>query len=103
MKADRYFSMLTALSIMGDGLGMMPFKKKKRRKDKDIDLRSKEPPIPNGCKKYYFREDGTFMNNDVLGQIDVKEIVYTCIASKDKSAIKKFKTYQNDNQSNNSK
>lgn len=57
--------------------------------EKDIDFTVKTPPIPNGCKEYFFNSLGDFINyND--GVYDFK-----CIAMSDKSAIKKFEKWRN--------
>lgn len=55
----------------------------------DIKL-NKKVPIPKGCKEYHFTKDGYFSND----KFRYKEVVFTCIASKDKSAIKKFERWQ---------
>jgi len=47
----------------------------------------KEEVIPKNCKKYFFTRSGHFFNSMPTGSYT---IVYDCIASNDKNAIKKF-------------
>lgn len=44
-----------------------------------------KPPVPKGCKEYYFNADGTFRHN----LLD-KPYHWYCVASSDKIAINKF-------------
>ena len=69
---------LATMALMLGGLGEVDgfrYGSKEKRKDKDIDLRPKNPPIPNGCQKYVFKES--------FGTLEV-------IAMSEKSAIKKY-------------
>ena len=57
--------------------------------EKDIDFTIKTPPIPNGCKEYFFNSLGDFINyNDGVYH-------FKCVAMSDKSAIKKFEKWRN--------
>lgn len=49
--------------------------------------------LPNGCREYFFAADGTYSTERMLKS----RVVYTCIASKDKSAIKKFNNWLKNN------
>ena len=48
-----------------------------------------EPPIPKGCKKYFFTHSHQFFNTKPSGYV----IIFECIASSDATANKKFKRY----------
>ena len=45
--------------------------------------------IPKGCKKYFFRKDGSF-ENFPLFEVDA---FFTCIAMSDTKALKKFNSF----------
>jgi hypothetical protein len=47
------------------------------------------PPTPKGCKQYFFNESGEFSTTQMLKT----ECVFTCIASNDKTAKKKFEKW----------
>lgn len=101
MKGNKMLGMLAAMAIMSDGLGM-PSTIEQKRKDKDIDTSPKNPPIPKGCKEYFFRENGTYHHTGIDNKIRRDEVVFHCIAATKNSAIKKFKKYQNDTENKNS-
>ena len=80
------FAALASMAIMFDGLGSgsssmygIP-----RNNANDFDGSLPEPPLPKGCDWYYFDDTGIHVNkNNGL-------YAYKCIASSEKSAIKKF-------------
>jgi hypothetical protein len=53
---------------------------------KDLDLTPKQPPIPKGCKEYFFNIEGEFSTE----QMRKDECVFKCIASNDRVAWEKF-------------
>lgn len=54
----------------------------------DIDFTPKQPPIPKGCKEYFFNTLGDFLNkNDGV-------YCFKCIAINDRSAIRKFEKWR---------
>ena len=56
---------------------------------------------PKGTKEYWFNEEGEFHNGlDGRKPIRREDVVFHCIAISNKSAIKKFKKYQNDQKTN---
>ncbi len=57
----------------------------------DIDFDPKQPPIPKGCKEYFFNKNGGFSNRYMRHD----ELVFKCVASNDKSAIRKFHNWDN--------
>ncbi len=57
----------------------------------DIDTTQKKPPIPRGCKEYFFNKNGGFSNRHMRND----ELVFKCVASNDKSARKKFHNWDN--------
>lgn len=84
----KHLGLLAAMSLMGENVGT-PFAKEKR---KEIDFSKKEPPIPKGCDKYFFMEDGHWNTYTEYNGYHIKrtEIVYSCIATSSKKAIAKF-------------
>lgn len=55
--------------------------------NKPIIYIDKTPPIPKGCKEYFFNSHGEFSTQSMRKD----ECVFKCIALNDKSATKKFK------------
>jgi hypothetical protein len=53
----------------------------------------KEPIIPKGQFHYWFRADGTFLNEKQSERMLKEECVFKCFALNDKNAIKKFNTF----------
>ena len=53
----------------------------------------KEPIIPKGHVHYWFRIDGTFLNEKQNERMLKEECVFKCFALNDKNAIKKFKKF----------
>lgn len=53
----------------------------------------KEPIIPKGHIHYWFRIDGTFLNEKQSERIKKEECVFKCFALNDKNAIKKFNKF----------
>lgn len=53
----------------------------------------KEPIIPKGHIYYWFRFDGTFLNEKQSERMLKDECVFKCFALNDKNAIKKFKKF----------
>lgn len=80
--------MLTAMAMMMGDTGFIPPLKKEK---KQIDFTPKQPPIPKGCKEYFFNKEGEFYNGvDGRPPILKTDVVYSCVASSNKSAKKKF-------------
>ena len=52
-------------------------------KDDELSKIDNKPVVPNGCKKYYFNNEGIFISDDV-------DFYFTCIAINESSAKKKF-------------
>jgi hypothetical protein len=63
-----------------------PLRNTKKTSIDDIDFNPKKPPIPKGCKEYFFNQEGKFSTIE-------SEIVFKCVAVNDKSAIKKFNNH----------
>ena len=61
-----------------------------RRRREPIHIEPKEKPIPRGCKEYWFSENGMHSTQ----QMSKLETVFTCVASNDKNAIRKFKSWK---------
>lgn len=54
------------------------------------------PPVPKGCKEYFFNNIGEFSNGTLESHKILRdECVFTCIASNDKTAKKKFDKWKN--------
>lgn len=56
---------------------------------KEIQYKPVEKPIPNGCKQYWFDEYGDFRTDKMRKDL----IVFSCVAQSDKSAIKKYQRW----------
>jgi len=59
----------------------------------------KEPIIPKGHIHYWFRADGTFLNEKQCERMLKEDCVFKCFALNDKNAIKKFKKFSTENDS----
>jgi len=61
-------------------------------------MKSKKEPkkiIPNGCKEYHFTRSGRFdTTENMWNDIDY---IFTCVASNDKNAVKKFDKFSYEN------
>ena len=53
----------------------------------------KEPIIPKGHIHYWFRADGTFLNEKQSERMLKDECFFKCFALNDKNAIKKFNKF----------
>ena len=53
----------------------------------------KEPIAPKGHIHYWFRIDGTFLNEKQSERMLKEECVFKCFALNDKNAIKKFNKF----------
>lgn len=58
-----------------------------------ISSKPKEPIIPKGHNRYWFRIDGTFLNEKQSERMLKSECVFKCFALNDKNAIKKFNKF----------
>lgn len=56
-------------------------------------LEPKEPIIPKGHIHYWFRADGTFLNEKQSERMKKEECVFKCFALNDKNALKKFNKF----------
>lgn len=84
----RLLSALLPLALMdSNGFGRLDNNSKLAMVD--IDFTQKEPPIPKGCKEYWFNINGGFSTEKMRRD----EIVFKCIASNDKVAKKKFEKW----------
>lgn len=63
--------------------------------EKEINKEPKKPIIPKGCKEYHFTRNGRFDTTENMWN-DISYI-FTCVASNDKNAIKKFEKWSNEN------
>ncbi len=55
----------------------------------------KEPMPQKGQFHYWFRHDGTFLNEKQSERMKKEECVFVCFAINDKNAIRKFKKFIN--------
>ena len=76
-------NILLASAMMGGGLAQPS-----SRRGEDIEPTKKEPPIPKGCKKYWFDEYGAY------SAYDTGDIVFTCIALSRERAVAKFNKFK---------
>jgi hypothetical protein len=84
MSKMRDLSMFYAIAaMMGDRLPKVP----DVVRNQSI---QKPKPVPKGCKEYFFNQDGEFSTTKMLKS----ECVFKCVAINDKTAIEKFKAFQ---------
>lgn len=76
---------LATMALMLGGLGEVDVFRY-GRKDKDIDYKPENPPIPNGCQRHYFNKYGECPKGQHLVYFD---------AMKKKSAIIKWERWLN--------
>lgn len=84
-------ALAAAVAMMGD-----VFPETAKQKE-HIDRTTRHEVIPNGCKKYYFYSDGDYVTSDKMVG-DGSRYPFTCIASNDDNAKRKFKKWQDGNQ-----
>jgi hypothetical protein len=78
--------LFAAMAMMGSGYAQ----NSNSIQPKDIDT----TPIPKGCKEYFFNKEGEFYNGvDGRPPILKTDVVFSCVASSNKSAIKKFNKF----------
>jgi len=86
------FAMFAAMAMMMDSTEALPPPLKKEKKK--IDFTLNQPPLPKGCKEYFFNKEGEFYNGvDGRPPILKTDVVFSCVASSNKSAIKKFNKF----------
>jgi hypothetical protein len=56
----------------------------------DIDFTPKQPPLPKGCKFYWFTKDSNYEDFNFIPQRTPDYVVYKTIASSRKVAFNKF-------------
>ena len=93
MKVKGMLGMALAMAMMSD-VNMMDYKETPReynpKPKKNI-----EPQPKNGQFHYWFRADGTFLNEKQDKRMRKDECVFKCFAINNKNAIKKFKSFAN--------
>ena len=70
---------LGMLALMAGIMGDMNFAQVSKGSKKEIDFTPEQPPIPKGCKEYWFNSQGSFSNGG--NSIPKSDVVYYCIAS----------------------
>jgi len=92
-------SKIFAMTMMGAMMSSMAQTSKREYHDKEHEANKepKKPIIPKGCKEYHFTRSGRFdTTEDMWNDISY---VFTCVASNEKNAIKKFEKWCNENNS----
>ena len=94
-------SKLYTMAIMGAMLSSMAQTSEREYYEKEHgpNIEPKEPIIPKGHIHYWFRIDGTFLNEKQSERMLKEECVFKCFALNDKNAIKKFEKWSNENNS----
>jgi len=64
-----------------------------RQSINEIDFTPKQPPIPKGCKLYWFSSNGEYESFNYIPVRTPDYVIYTTIASKEEIAIKKFNKF----------
>ena len=91
----KHLGVLSALALM-DGLPFNPSEEKRRNLPiEDISGIPIQTKPANGCKEYWFTDDGRYHNgNNNHERITKAETVYYCHASNDRNAIRKFNNFK---------
>jgi hypothetical protein len=85
---------LTAMFAMLDASDMYGGKTApKIPKSVKFDASKPESVVPKGCKQYFFNDKGEFSTEKMLKS----EVIFKCIASNDKNAVKKFRAFADAN------
>ena len=90
-------SKLYTMAMMGAMLSSMTQTSKREyyEKEQERNKEPKKPIIPKGCKEYHFTRSGRFdTTENMWNDIDY---IFTCVASNDKNAIKKFEKFSIEN------
>lgn len=92
MKLKGMYSMALAMAMMAESNMFTDFYEEKPRKyiPKTKDF---EPRPQAGQFHYWFRIDGTFLNEKQSERMKKDECVFTCFSINDKNAIKKFNSF----------
>ena len=81
-----------AFAAMGDLSN--PLDANSKTSIKDIDFTPKKPPIPKGCKLYWFTQNGNYEDFDFIPLRIPDFVVYKTIASSRKVAFSKYKKWK---------
>ena len=94
-------SKLYTMAMMGAMLSSMAQTSEREyyEKEHEPNKEPKEPIIPKGHIHYWFRIDGTFLNEKQSERMLKEECVFKCFALNEKNAIKKFEKWSNENNS----
>lgn len=95
MKMKGYIGMAMAMAMMSEasfGINNEP-REYNPQPNKDT-----EPKPQKGKFHYWFRSDGTFLNEKQSERMRKEDCVFKCFSINDKNAIKKFKKFSNLNQ-----
>jgi len=83
---------MAMMAMMSESIG----KESNPREYSPSNNEPKEPIIPKGCKQYHFTRSGRFdTTENMWNDIDY---IFSCFASNDKNAIKKFNKFNNSNE-----
>lgn len=80
-------SKLTNIFLVTAAFAMLNESNNNTLRPEDIDVTPKDKPIPKGCKRYYFNENG-------LCSIGEHKIYFDCLTSK--RAYKKYEKWKNE-------
>lgn len=90
MSIKKSFGLMAMAAALSGGLDGFSVGSKDKTRLNDIDFTPKKPPIPKGCKFYWFTIDGNGEYFDFIPQRIPDFVVYKTIASSHKVAFNKF-------------
>lgn len=95
MKAKGYLAFMATMAMMSEN-NMYDIEEKPR--EYTPNLKDIEPKPQKGQFHYWFRADGTFLNEKQGERMRKEECVFKCFSINDKNAIKKFNSFMRSNQ-----
>ena len=96
MKIKGYAGMALAMAMISEASMFNDYEEKPRKYTPN--LKDIEPKPQNGQFHYWFRADGTFLNEKQGERMRKEECVFKCFSINDKNAIKKFNSFMRSNQ-----
>jgi hypothetical protein len=84
-----YLGLLGISAMLSSGTHLDPYASHVTKKS-DNKRKSKPTPVPSGCKEFFFDASGNYSNDKMLKS----EMVFHCVASNPKNALRKFNAWK---------